>query len=51
MLYYNFMNRIKEAKKTNDDLRSALRDINNIKSELHEIKDLLMILVKYLMIF
>ena len=44
--YDNFMNRIKEAKKSNDDLRSALRDINNIKSEMHEIKDLLKKMVK-----
>ena len=40
------MKRISEAKKSNDDLRGAIRDINNIKSEMHEIKDLLKKMVK-----
>tara|TARA_B100000902_G_C27301259_1_gene912938 strand:+ start:433 stop:651 length:219 start_codon:yes stop_codon:yes gene_type:complete len=44
--YSNFMKRISEAKKSNDDLRGAIRDINNIKSEMHEIKDLLKKMVK-----
>ena len=44
--YEVYMNRIEEAKKSNDDLRGALRDINIIKSEMHEIKDLLQKLVK-----
>ena len=44
--YFSYMKRIKEAKKSNDDLRGALRDINIIKAEMHEIKDLLKKLVK-----
>jgi len=44
--YSNFMKRVSEAKKSNDDLRGAIRDINNIKSEMHEIKDLLKKMVK-----
>ena len=44
--YSSYMKRIKEAKKSNDDLRGALRDINIIKAEMHEIKDLLKKLVK-----
>ena len=44
--YSNFMQRVKEAKKSNDDLRGAIRDINNIKSEMHEIKSLLKKLVE-----
>tara|TARA_Y100000310_G_C20193414_1_gene583545 strand:+ start:194 stop:409 length:216 start_codon:yes stop_codon:yes gene_type:complete len=43
--YSSYMKRIKEAKKSNDDLRCALRDINIIKSEMHEIKDILKKLV------
>jgi|TARA_B100001093_G_C26035622_1_gene679921 hypothetical protein len=44
--YKNFMQRVKEAKQSNDDLRGAIRDINNIKSEMHEIKSLLKKLVE-----
>ena len=40
------MQRVKEAKQSNDDLRGAIRDINNIKSEMHEIKSLLKKLVE-----
>ena len=32
----------KEAKQSNNDLRYAVREINNLKAELTEIKDLLM---------
>ena len=35
------MNRIKEARKSNDDLKNACREINSLKSELKEIKELL----------
>ena len=35
------MNRIKEARKSNDDLKYAVREINSLKTELKEIKDLL----------
>ena len=37
--------RSKSAQKQRDDLRSATRDINNIKCEMHEIKTLLQQLV------
>ena len=30
------------AQKNKDDLRDAVRDINNLKSEMHEIKNLLL---------
>ena len=37
--------RSKSAQKQRDDLRSATREINNIKCEMHEIKSLLKQLV------
>jgi hypothetical protein len=37
--------RSKSAQKQRDDLRSATREINNIKCEMHEIKTLLQQLV------
>ena len=37
--------RSRAAKKHKDDLRDAVRDINNLKSEMHEIKNLLLKLV------
>jgi hypothetical protein len=37
--------RSKSAQKQRDDLRSATREINNIKCEMHEIKSLLQQLV------
>ena len=40
------MQRVKEAKQSNNDLRYAVREINNLKAELTEIKDLLGKLVK-----
>ena len=40
------MQRVKEAKQSNNDLRYAVREINNLKSELSEIKELLGKLVK-----
>lgn len=39
--YTIYMNRIKEARKSNDELKYAVREINSIKTELKEIKDLL----------
>ena len=39
--YTIYMNRIKEARKSNDDLKYAVREINSLKTELKEIKDLL----------
>jgi hypothetical protein len=34
--------RSRVAQKNKDELRDAVRDINNLKSEMHEIKDLLL---------
>jgi len=39
--YTIYMNRVKEARKSNDELKYAVREINSIKTELKEIKDLL----------
>ena len=39
--YQVYMQRVKEAKQSNNDLRYAVREINNLKAELTEIKDLL----------
>ena len=44
--YPIYMQRVKEAKQSNNDLRYAVREINNLKAELTEIKDLLGKLVK-----
>ena len=44
--YQIYMQRVREAKKSNDDLKYAVREINNLKAELTEIKDLLGKLVK-----
>ena len=44
--YKVYMQRVKEAKQSNNDLRYAVREINNLKSELFEIKELLGKLVK-----
>jgi len=43
--YDNAVRRSKEAQAQRDELRSATREINNIKSEMHEIKSLLQQLV------
>ena len=39
--YTIYMNRIKEARKSNDELKYAVREINSLKTELKEIKELL----------
>ena len=39
--YTIYMNRIREARKSNDDLKFAVREINSLKTELKEIKELL----------
>ena len=39
--YTIYMQRIKEVRKSNNDLRNACREINNLKAELTEIKQLL----------
>ena len=44
--YQVYMQRVKEAKQSNNDLRYAVREINTLKVELTEIKNLLGKLVK-----
>ena len=44
--YTIYMQRVREARKSNDDLKYAVREINNLKVELTEIKNLLGKLVK-----
>lgn len=44
--YMIHVQRIKEARQSGVDLRNAVRDINNLKQEMIEIKDLLKELVK-----
>ena len=39
--YTIYMQRIREARKSNDDLKYAVREINTLKTELREIKELL----------
>ena len=39
--YSLYMKRTKEKQKQNDELRGALREINSLKTEMHEIKDML----------
>ena len=43
--YEAAVNRSRNAKASKDELRSAVRDINNLKCEMHEIKNLLLQLV------
>jgi len=39
--YQIYMSRIKARNKQGDEIRSAVKEINNLKAELREIKDLL----------
>ena len=39
--YMLYMKRTKARQKNNDELRGALREINSLKTEMHEIKDML----------
>jgi len=43
--YDNAKKRAQEAQQSRDEIRTATREINNIKSEMHEIKSLLKQLV------
>ena len=43
--YHSYKKRLQEAQKQRDEIRSATREINNIKCEMHEIKDMLKILL------
>ena len=44
--YQIHVKRIREARQSSNDLRNAVRDINNLKQEMSEIKGLLLKLVK-----
>ena len=44
--YQLYMQRVKVREKQSDKLRSAVKEINNIKSELREIKNLIKEIVK-----
>ena len=39
--YSLYMKRTKAKQRQNDELRGALREINSLKTEMHEIKDML----------
>ena len=43
--YDRAVKRSQQAQKQRDELREATREINNIKCEMHEIKDMLKILL------
>ena len=44
--YQIYMKRIRSREQDGDKIRSAVKDINNLKNELREIKDLLTEIVK-----
>lgn len=39
--YLAYMNRIRQKQEQNDKLRDVVRDINSLKAEMYEIKELL----------
>ena len=39
--YLSYKKRLQEAQKQRDEIRSATREINTLKCEMHEIKDML----------
>ena len=39
--YVSYKKRLQEAQRQRDEIRTATREINNIKCEMHEIKDML----------
>jgi hypothetical protein len=43
--YLSYKKRVQEAQRQRDEIRNATREINNIKCEMHEIKDMLKILL------
>ena len=45
MAAYKAVERSRAVQKNKDELRDAVRDINNLKSEMHEIKNLLLQIV------
>ena len=44
--YQLYMQRVKVREKQSDELRGAVKEINNLKSELREIKELIKKIVK-----
>ena len=44
--YQTYMRRVRSREQHGDQIRSAVKDINNLKTELREIKDLLKEIVK-----
>ncbi len=44
--YRVYMQRVREAQRSNDDLKYAVREVNNIKAELKEIKELILKVIK-----
>jgi len=44
--YIAYMQRIRQKQKYNDKLRDVVREINNLKAEMYEIKELLLKVVK-----
>ena len=44
--YVSYKKRLQEAQRQRDEIRTATREINNLKCEMHEIKSLLKELVK-----
>ena len=43
--YVNYKKRLQEAQRQRDEIRTATREINNLKCEMHEIKTMLKTLV------
>ena len=39
--YVSYKKRLQEAQRQRDEIRTATREINNLKCEMHEIKDML----------
>jgi len=39
--YQIYMSRVRAREKTGDEIRNAVKEINNLKAELREIKDIL----------
>ena len=43
--YHSYKKRVQEAQRQRDEIRNATREINTLKCEMHEIKDILKILL------
>ena len=44
--YITYMQRVRQKQKDNDRFRDVVREINNLKAEMYEIKELLLKVVK-----